>query len=123
MHTGIKQLVKQWQANQRGTLADEALVVHLPQTTLAKVKALQEMYGHPNLELVIQELLNAAINDLETSFEYQAGENIISYDELGEAIYEDIGPTPVFLSLSKKHLAQVSRQSNNLGADNSHSKH
>ncbi|MDO6804157.1 hypothetical protein Q4595_17050, partial [Wenyingzhuangia sp. 1_MG-2023] len=54
-----------------------------------------------------QTLVQAALNDLTSGFPYVAGNTIVARDEEGFPLYEDIGPTPTFLALSRKHLARM----------------
>jgi hypothetical protein len=35
---------------------------------------------------------------------------VVATDEQGDPLYEDIGPTPRFLALSRKYLQQLSAQ-------------
>ena len=62
-----------------------------------------------NLQEVIKELLvsGLALEGIETSLPYQKGTKVIATDEQGDPIYEDIGPTPRFLALSRKHLERL----------------
>jgi hypothetical protein len=55
-------------------------------------------------------LLSAALDEIETSFPYIAGAKVISNDEMGDPLFEDIGPTPKFIDLSKKYKAVLKQQ-------------
>ncbi|MGE8454393.1 MAG: pilin assembly protein, partial [Pseudomonadales bacterium] len=54
------------------------------------------------------ELVAAALEELEASFPYVQGRQVIATDEEGDPLFEDIGPTPRFLSLSRRHLHDLS---------------
>ena len=38
---------------------------------------------------------------------YVAGKRVISTDEQGDPIYEDVGPTPRFMQLTREHRARL----------------
>ena len=79
--------------------------MRLPIEDAAKVAALAEMYPKRTKTEIISELLSAALEELETSLPYIAGKRVIETDEMGDPLYEDIGPTPRFLDLSKKYTS------------------
>ena len=100
----VKELVNTWERHAYGTLTADTLKVNLSVEDAAKVDALEEMYPRRSKEQIISELVAAALAELETSFPYVQGTKVVSTDELGDPIYEDIGPMPMFMSLTKKHL-------------------
>ncbi len=102
----LKQLVEQWETHAHGNLTKEIYHVRLTVEDAAKLDALAEMYPKRSKEQIISELLSAALGQLEASFPYIQGTKVVATDELGDAIYEDVGPTPRYLTLAKKYLAQ-----------------
>ena len=44
------------------------------------------------------------LEELEASFPYIKGQQVIATDEEGDPLYEDVGPTPRFLTLSRRYL-------------------
>ena len=102
----LKELVAQWESHAQGVLTKETYAVHLLVEDAAKIDALAEMYPKRTKEQLISELLSAALGHLEASFPYVQGTKVVAVDEMDDAIYEDIGPTPRFMELTKKHLAQ-----------------
>lgn len=102
----LKQLVEHWESHANGHLTKETYQVRLTVEDAAKLDALAEMYPKRSREQIISELLSAALGQLEASFPYIQGTKVVATDEMGDAIYEDIGPTPRYLSLAKKYLAQ-----------------
>jgi len=100
----LKQLVNQWESQAQGALTKETYAVHLTAEDAAKIEALSEMYPKRSKEQLIRELISAALADLEASFPYIQGSKVVSTDEMGDPIFEDVGPTPAFISLTKKHL-------------------
>lgn len=102
----LKDLVAQWESTAHGVLTNETYAVNLLVEDAAKLDALAEMYPKRNKEQLISELLSAALGQLEASFPYVQGTKVVATDEMGDAIYEDIGPTPRFMALTKKYLDQ-----------------
>ncbi|MFD2229195.1 pilin assembly protein [Alkalimarinus sediminis] len=103
----ISTLAKHWEDNAKARLTSKEYTLRLPIEDAARIAALSEMYPKRTEEELISELLSAALDELETSFPYKKGHNIIAEDELGDPLYEDIGPTPRFLDLSKKFMAML----------------
>ncbi|MNE91771.1 hypothetical protein D3C80_1894210 [compost metagenome] len=66
------------------------------------------MYPKRTAEELLGELVAAALEELEASFPYVQGRQVIATDEEGDPLFEDIGPTPRFLSLSRRHLHELS---------------
>lgn len=102
----LRDLVTQWESTAHGVLTKESYAVNLLVEDAARLDALAEMYPKRNKEQLISELLSAALGQLEASFPYVQGTNVVATDEMGDAIYEDIGPTPRFMALTKKYLQQ-----------------
>lgn len=101
----IKALSEHWEKQAKATLTTEEYTLRLPIEDAAKVAALAEMYPKRTKTEIISELLSAALEELETSLPYIAGKRVIETDEMGDPLYEDIGPTPRFLDLSKKYTS------------------
>ncbi|TNC81223.1 MAG: hypothetical protein C9356_10170 [Oleiphilus sp.] len=100
----IKALINCWQAQSEGPLHGEAFNVHLPISAAAKVYALSEMFPERNPQQIISELLSAALDELEEDFPYVPGKRVTALDDQQDPIYEDIGNTPSFMSLTKKYM-------------------
>ncbi|WP_369602784.1 type 1 pili tip component [Hahella sp. SMD15-11] len=105
----IKALAKTWEENASSRLTAREYKLRLPIEDAARVEALAEMYPRRSVEDILSELLTAALDELETSFPYVQGEKVVAVDEMGDPLYEDVGPTPRFLALSKKY-AQMLKQ-------------
>lgn len=66
-----------------------------------------ELYPQRTPEALLGELLAAAFEELEASFPYVQGEDVVATDELGDPLYADAGTTPRFLELARKHLHRL----------------
>lgn len=101
----LKYLAAQWDKSARNQLTENAYQVNLSIEDAAKIDALAEMYPRRTKEQLISELVSAALSELESSFPYKQGSEVVSEDEDGYPIYADAGSTPLFLELTKKHLS------------------
>lgn len=105
----MQQLLDRWQSLSRPTGPRVRLHVDLDYQDTARLQALAEMYPGCSLERLTADLLHAALQDLEASLPYVNGRQI-GEDEHGDPVYEDIGPTPRFLALSRKYLKQLQQE-------------
>ena len=106
----IRELVHHWEQNAKGRLTRSQYNVHLDLESAARLAALSEMYPKRSVEELIGELVGAALEELEASFPYVKGSQVVATDEQGDPLYEDIGPTPRFLAHSKRYLQQMQRE-------------
>jgi hypothetical protein len=104
---GIADLLRQLENSASGQLTAREYQVRLTLRDAARIAALVEMYPRRGETELISELLTATLDDLEKSMPYIPGNQVISEDEEGDPIYEDVGPTPRFLELSRKYLHEL----------------
>ncbi|HTO20782.1 MAG TPA: pilin assembly protein [Pseudomonas sp.] len=103
----IRELIGHWEQNARGQLTRETYALHLDLESAARLSALAEMYPKRSVEVLLGELVAAALEELETSLPYVKGSKVVAVDEQGDPLYEDIGPTPRFLALSRQYLQRL----------------
>ncbi len=119
MHTGgwtliievamkIRDLPQHWEETAKGQLTKTEYAIHLDVEAAARLAALAEMYPKRHAEELLGELIGAALEELEASFPYVQGQQVIATDEEGDPLYEDVGPTPRFLTLSRRYLHDLS---------------
>lgn len=106
----IKDLHTKWQqaAGTRRTAREYA--VRLPLHDAARIHALAELYPGRNETEIITDLLSTALDELEAAMPYIQGNRIIAEDEQGDPIYEDVGPTPKWLELSREHERRLNQE-------------
>ena len=109
----VKDLVNQWEKYALGTKTHETYQINLNIEDAAKIHALADMYSKRSTDQIISELISAALSELKTSFPYIEGNQVVSFDEEGDPIFEDIGPTPAFIALTKKHLDRLKQSQTN----------
>lgn len=100
----IRELAQHWEQNAKGRLSPTGYNIHLDMESAARLAAITEMYPKHHPEELLGELIGAALEELETSFPYIKGQKVIATDEEGDPLYEDVGPTPRFLALSRRYL-------------------
>ncbi|WP_269619378.1 type 1 pili tip component [Zhongshania sp. BJYM1] len=108
----VRELLSIWEDTAGGTLTADSYNVKLPIKDAARLNALAELYPRRNIEELITDLLTAALDEMESVMPYCQGSKIVARDEQGDPVYEDIGPTPKYLSLTEKHLNRYKRQDN-----------
>ena len=111
----IRELAKHWEQNAKGHLTPTRNHIHLDVESAARLAALTEMYPKHHIEELLGELLGAALDELEASLPYVQGSKVVASDEQGDPLYEDIGLTPRFLALSRRHLQRLSEQQKQTG--------
>jgi hypothetical protein len=107
----IRELLAEWENSGEMKMAAREYRVRLSVHEAARIAALVEMYPLKSENDILAGLLTVALDTLEEALPYIPGAKIIAEDELGDPIYEDIGPTPRFLALSKKYVDLLTKES------------
>ncbi|WP_460117620.1 pilin assembly protein [Pseudomonas sp. S2_C03] len=103
----IRELAQHWEETGKGHLTDTRYSIHLDVEAAARLAAIVDMYPKRHPEELLGELIGAALEELEKSFPYVKGSTVVATDEEGDPLYEDVGPTPRFLALSRRHLQDL----------------
>ena len=107
----VLDLLNLWEKTASGELTNEEYSINLPVEDAARLHALAEMYPRRSASNIITDLLSASLQDIESSLPYVCGNTVVAHDEQGDPMYEDVGPTPRYLTLTKKHLGLYQKQS------------
>jgi len=99
----FKELLESWHETAAAPRTASTFAVRLPLDEAAQLAALAEMFPGRAPEQLITELLGTALKELAAAMPYVAGKRVISTDEQGDPIYEDVGPTPRFMALTRTH--------------------
>lgn len=99
----FKTLLDTWSGKRKAKLCEERYAVRLPVDDAARLAALAELFPGNTPDTLITDLLHAALDEVEASMPYVAGDTVIREDEFGDPIYEDVGLTPRFLETVKAH--------------------
>lgn len=100
----VNELLRLWEKTASGELTQEMYSIRLPIQDAAKLNALADMYPRRTVTNILTDLLSAALRDVESSLPYVRGSKVVGMDEEGDPLYEDVGPTPRYLDLTKQHL-------------------
>jgi hypothetical protein len=99
----FKNLLDSWRERAAAPRTARTYAVRLPVDDAAQLAALAEMFPGRAPEQLISELLTVALKELAAAMPYVAGKRVISTDEQGDPVYEDVGPTPRFIELARIH--------------------
>ncbi len=99
----FKELLESWRTSAAAPRSARSWSVHLPVEDAARLEALAELFPGRSPEQLITELLREALREVAAAMPYVAGERVISTDEHGDPVYEDVGPTPRFMELTRRH--------------------
>lgn len=103
----FKTLLDTWSRQPASKKTEERYAIHLSVDDAARVEALAEMFPGNDPETLIGDLLGAALDEVEAAMPYEAGERVIREDEFGDPVYEDVGLTPRFLELVRRHRSAL----------------
>lgn len=103
----IQQLLQQWDKQAESYQDLKEYTLRLPRYELAKIYALKEMYPGKGESELLTDLLITALHALEEAFPYSPGDRIVAEDDNGDPIFEDTGPTPRFIALTRKYAAEL----------------
>jgi hypothetical protein len=109
----IKELLETWREHAAAPRTAETWAVRLPLDDAARLAALAEMFPGRSPEQLVTELLGKALKELVAAMPYVAGKRVISTDEQGDPVYEDVGPTPRFMALARRHYTALSSSPGN----------
>lgn len=110
----FKTLLESWRENAAAPRTATDYAVRLPVDDAAQLQALAEMFPGRTAEQLITDLLGAALQEIATAMPYVAGQKVISTDEQGDPVYEDIGPTPRFMELARKYRKKLAAEAKNV---------
>lgn len=103
----FKTLLEAWSAEQKPVVTRETYTVNLQLDDAARLHALDDLFPGVDRERIITDLLSTALDQLEAVIPYKPGSKVIREDEEGDPIFEDVGLTPQFLALAKKHREKL----------------
>ncbi|MFP8967865.1 hypothetical protein ACKC9G_14900 [Pokkaliibacter sp. CJK22405] len=106
-HADFEKLLSQWEAQAQDQQPSTEISVTLSEEDHERLQALAILYGMTADE-VSSQLMHTALKAVESSMPYLPGTKVIREEE-GEAIYEDIGPTPRYLKLREELRQRTSK--------------
>ncbi len=99
----FKPLLDRWRKAAAPALTAQTYAVRLPLDDAARLQALGELFPGRAIEEIITDLLHVALEEIGAAMPYEPGPQVISRDDQGDPVYEDVGMTPRFVELTRKH--------------------
>jgi hypothetical protein len=106
----FKPLLDRWRKDAAPARTAKEYAVRLPLDDAARLHALTELFPGRTLEEIITDLLSTGLDEIAAAMPYQAGPKIISRDDHGDPVYEDIGLTPRFVELTRQFKKSLEAQ-------------
>jgi hypothetical protein len=99
----FKPLLDRWKKAAVTLRTAKEYAVRLPLDDAARLHALAELFPGQSIEDIVTDLLGAGLDEIAAAMPYEKGPKVISRDDHGDAVYEDIGLMPRFVELTRKY--------------------
>jgi hypothetical protein len=106
----FKALLDRWKRRTQPLLTARDYPVRLTLDDAARLHALAELFPGMRLDDIITDLLHTALDEVAASMPYEPGPKVISRDDHGDPVYEDVGLTPQFIELARRHRRSIAPQ-------------
>ena len=98
----FKALLEHWKKDPPPVRTAREYAMRLPLEDAARLHALCELFPGRTVEELVTDLLHTALEEIVAAMPYEPGPKIISRDDQGDPVYEDVGLTPRFEDLTRK---------------------
>jgi hypothetical protein len=98
----FKPLLDRWKKDAAPVRTAKEYPVRLELDDAARLHALAELFPGQPIDAIITDLLHAGLDEIAAAMPYERGPKVISRDDHGDPVYEDIGLTPRFVELTRK---------------------
>jgi hypothetical protein len=99
----FKPLLDHWKKTAAPVMTAKEYAVRLPLDDAARLHALAELFPGQSIEELVTDLLSAGLDEIAAAIPYERGPKVISRDDHGDPVYEDVGLTPRFVELTRKY--------------------
>ncbi len=103
----FKPLLERWKKDAAPARTLREYAIRLPLDDAARLHALAEMFPGQPIEAIIADLLHAGLDEIAAAMPYEPGPKVISRDDQGDPVYEDVGLTPRFVELTRKFTKSI----------------
>ena len=93
----FKPLLDRWKKDAAPARTAKEYAIRLSMDDASRLHALAELFPRQPLEVLITDLLSAGLDEIAAAMPYERGPKVISRDDHGDPVYEDIGLTPRFV--------------------------
>ena len=106
----FKPLLDRWKKDAVPVRTAREYAMRLELDDAARLHALAELFPGQPIEVIITDLLRAGLDEIGAAMPYERGPKVISRDDQGDPLYEDIGLTPRFVELTRKFKKKLEAQ-------------
>ena len=99
----FKPLLDRWKKTSAPARTAKEYAVRLTLDDAARLQALAELFPGRSIEEIVTDLLGAGLDEIAAAIPYEKGPKVISRDDHGDPVYEDVGLTPRFVELTRKY--------------------
>jgi hypothetical protein len=103
----FKSLLERWKKTAAPQRTAREYSIRLAVDDAARLHALAELFPGQTLEEILSDLLCASLDEIAAVMPYEPGSKVISSDDHGDPLYEDVGMTPRFVELTRKHKKEL----------------
>ena len=98
----FKPLLDRWKKETAPARTLREYAIRLDLDDAARLQALADLFPGQPIEVIISDLLRSALDEIAAAMPYERGPKVISRDDQGDPLYEDIGLTPRFVELTRQ---------------------
>jgi len=98
----FKPLLDRWKKEAAPVRTAKEYAIRLDLDDASRLYALAALFPGQPLEVIITDLLHAGLDEIAAAMPYERGPKVISRDDHGDPLYEDIGLTPRFVELTRQ---------------------
>jgi hypothetical protein len=98
----FKPLLDRWKKDAAPVRTLREYAIRLDVDDAARLHALAELFPGQPIETILSDLLRTSLDEIAAAMPYERGSKVISRDDHGDPLYEDIGLTPRFVELTRK---------------------
>ena len=109
----FKPLLDRWKKTPAPAKTAKEYAVRLTLDDAARLQALAELFPGRSIEEIVTDLLSAGLDEIAAAMPYEKGPKVISRDDHGDPVYEDVGLTPRFVELTRKYKKNLESSAKN----------
>jgi hypothetical protein len=109
----FKPLLDRWKKEAAPVRTAKEYAIRLGLDDASRLHALAELFPGQPLEVIITDLLGAGLDEIAAAMPYERGSKVISRDDHGDPLYEDIGLTPRFVDLTRQFKKKLEAEAGN----------
>ena len=106
----FKPLLDRWKKETAPVRTLKEYAIRMDLDDAARLHALTDLFPGQPIEVIISDLLHSALDEIAAAMPYERGPKVISRDDQGDPLYEDIGLTPRFVELTRKYKKSLEVQ-------------